>query len=469
MTDAVVQGLLPRVENKIREVMTAQRLPGVAVGIVRDQELAWAKGFGFADIASERAPDAATLFRCGSITKTLTATAIMQLRDEGKLFLDDPIVRYIPEFKAVRVKAGRLEDVTLRRLLSHHSGLMGEGPASGWDSGIFAGINQMVADLARAEVVIGPHSAFKYSNYGYAMLGEVVARVSSIPYTEYIRKNLFEPLGMDSSRFDLDAGAQTKTATGYTISFLQDLPSIAPHPHINGFTAAGQLYSSVADLAKWISFQFRTDASKREGSQTLKGDSLSEMHRPQHLDDNWNEGYGIAWMATRRAENIFHHHAGAIYGFLTIVMFNKPHKVGAIVLTNSVGHTGYAEIAFDLLEALIPAVRDSRRILEPAKPVPMHETHKRLVGRYLWAELGFLLYVVSRGGQLFGDELFAASPGMPPVRTKLAPTDNPYVFIAEGGRAVGEPIEFQVAEDGTVIGCLWVRAFLFKKIDGGIE
>ena len=157
MTDALLQPLLPKIENKIREVMTAQRLPGVAVGIVRDQQLAWARGFGFADIASERAPDSATLFRCGSITKTFTATAIMQLRDEGRLFLDDPIVRYIAEFKSVLMKIGRLEDVTLRRLLSHHSGLMGEGPASGWDTGIFPGIDQMVADLARAEVVIGPH------------------------------------------------------------------------------------------------------------------------------------------------------------------------------------------------------------------------------------------------------------------------------------------------------------------------
>jgi D-alanyl-D-alanine carboxypeptidase len=469
MTDALLQPLLPKIENKIREVMTAQRLPGVAVGIVRGQELAWARGFGFADIASERAPDAATLFRCGSITKTFTATAIMQLRDEGRLFLDDPIIRYIPEFKSVRVKIGRLEDVTLRRLLSHHSGLMGEGPASGWDTGIFPGIDQMVEDLARADVVIGPHRAFKYSNYGYAMLGEVVTRVREMPYVEYVRMHLLKPLGMNSSCFELDDSAQAKTAAGYTISFLQDLPSVAIHPHLNGFTAAGQLYSSVADLAKWISLQFRTDASKREGAQVLKGDSLSEMHRPQHVDDSWNEGYGIAWMATRRGENIFHLHGGGIYGFLTLVMFNKPYKLGAIVLTNSAGHTANAEIAFDILETLIPAVRDSRVIPELAKPAPTPEAHKRLVGRYLWPEMGVLLYVVSRGGQLFADHLFAASPGMQAVRTKLTPTENPYVFIAEDMRAAGEPVEFQAAADGTVTGCLWARAFPGKKIAGGIE
>jgi D-alanyl-D-alanine carboxypeptidase len=460
-----VQPLLPKIENKIRAVMTAQRLPGIAAGIIMDQELVWARGFGFADIASERRADATTLFRCGSITKTFTATAIMQLRDEGKLFLDDPIARYMNEFKSVHMKVGRLEDVTLRRLLSHHSGLMGEGPASGWSIGIFPGIDQMVADLARAEVVIGPHRAFKYSNYGYAILGEVVTRVSGVPYAEYIRKHLFEPLGMNSSCFDLDDGARAKTATGYTISLLQDLPSIAPHPQLKGFTAAGQLYSSVEDLAKWISLQFRTDASKRDGSQVLKGDSLSEMHRPQHVDDSWNEGYGIAWMATRRGENTFHHHAGGIYGFVTMAMFNKPYKLGAIVLTNSVGHTAYAEIAFDVLETLIPAVRDSRIVPEPAKPAPMPETHKRLVGRYLWAEMGALLYFVSRGGQLFATN----PPGMPAEKTQLVPTEDPYVFVAKDGRAAGEPVEFQVAADGTVTGCLWVRAYPYKKITGAIE
>jgi len=270
---------------------------------------------------------------------------------------------------------------------------------------------------------------------------------------------------MNSSCFDLDDSGRTKTATGYTISFLQDLPSIATHPHLNGFTAAGQVYSSVADLAKCISLQCRTDASKHEGAQVVLGHSLSEMHRPQHVDDSRNEGYGIAWMATRRGENIFHHHGGGIYGFLTLAMFNKPNKLGTIVLTNSTGHTANAEIAFEMLETLIPALHDSRVIPEPGKPAPMPEAHKRLVGRYLHAEMNQRLYFVSRGGHLSAID----SPGPSVVSVRLTPTENPYAFIAEEGRAAGEPVEFQVAADGTVTGCLWVRAFPFKKIADGIE
>jgi hypothetical protein len=146
-------------------------------------------------------------------------------------------------------------------------------------------------------------------------------------------------------------------------------------------------------------------------------------------------------------------------------MFNKPNKLGAIVLTNSTGHTANAEIAFEMLETLIPAVRDSRVIPEPAKPAPMPEAHKHLVGRYLWAEMGELLYFVSRNGQLFATD----PPGVPAVPIRLVPTENPRLFVATDGRAAGEPIEFQVAADGTVTGCLWVRAFPYKKIADGVE
>ncbi len=104
MEDQVVKSLIPRIEGTIVRALDRELVPGAAIGVVRDQELVWSRGFGYADLASDRAMDADTLFRCGSITKTSTATAIMQLRDEGKLSIDDPIVRYIPEFGAVKAR-----------------------------------------------------------------------------------------------------------------------------------------------------------------------------------------------------------------------------------------------------------------------------------------------------------------------------------------------------------------------------
>ncbi len=151
-TDTVLAGVLPAVEEKIEEQVERYRLPGVAVGIVRDQELAWSGGFGFADIEGEQLPDEHTLYRVGSITKTFTATAIVQLRDEGRLSLDDPLVRHIPEFGAARNRFGSIEDVTLRRMLAPRSGLMGEPPLSHWETLSFPTIEEIIASLPRVDV-----------------------------------------------------------------------------------------------------------------------------------------------------------------------------------------------------------------------------------------------------------------------------------------------------------------------------
>ena len=117
MSDPVLNAMTVKLHSRISQLVDQHGVTGAAVGIVRDQELAWSAGFGFADIEAERQPDKHTLFRVGSITKTFTTTAIMQLRDEGKLRLDDPIVRHLLEFGAVRARYGTIADVTLSRLL----------------------------------------------------------------------------------------------------------------------------------------------------------------------------------------------------------------------------------------------------------------------------------------------------------------------------------------------------------------
>jgi len=277
VSDAVVNALARKVEDRIRRLLPSHRIVGLVYAIVRDQELAWSSGFGFADIERGLVPDRDTIFRCGSITKTFTGAALMQLRDEGRLALDAPLVRYIPEFKDVKLKFGKLDDITLRRLMSHHSGLVGELPGDYWETLQFPNVEEVIAKLPRVEVVIAPDSALKYSNLAYTLLGEVIARVSGVPYVDYIRCNLLEPLGMTMSGFDLTDTMQPLMAIGYQSTPFTDVPTVAEHPHIRGMTSAGQLYSSAADLAKWISLQFRTKVEKREGAQVLRGAALSEM------------------------------------------------------------------------------------------------------------------------------------------------------------------------------------------------
>ena len=125
---SIIEQVLTGITERIDQITFDQRLPGLAVGIVRDQEFVWSAGFGYSDMETKCRPDKDTISRVASITKTFTATAIMQLRDDGLLTLDDSLVEHLPEFSAVNPRAGTVEGVTIRRMLAHRSGLVTESP-----------------------------------------------------------------------------------------------------------------------------------------------------------------------------------------------------------------------------------------------------------------------------------------------------------------------------------------------------
>ncbi|HET7770745.1 MAG TPA: serine hydrolase domain-containing protein, partial [Chloroflexota bacterium] len=194
-----------KVRRRVRELIDEHRLPGVAVGIVRDQQLVWSAGLGFADVDRGTRPDAHTGFRVASISKTFTALAIVQLRDQGLLALDDPLLKHIREFRRAKVREGHrggVESVTLRRLLSHRSGLISEGPFSYWDTKEFPTMEEIIRALSKTEVVLAPDAGAKYSNLAFALLGEVVERLSGEPFPAYVQKHIFRPLGMSESSFE---------------------------------------------------------------------------------------------------------------------------------------------------------------------------------------------------------------------------------------------------------------------------
>ena len=134
---AAVTDVAGKLTERVAAFVTKERLPGAAAGVVVDDELVWSTGYGYADIEARRAHDARTLFRIASITKTFTATAILQLRDEGKLHLDDPAVTFLPELREASSPFGAIETVTIRRMLSHESGLMGDPPGARWFHDIY--------------------------------------------------------------------------------------------------------------------------------------------------------------------------------------------------------------------------------------------------------------------------------------------------------------------------------------------
>jgi len=165
--------------------------PGAAAGVVHGDKLAWAAGAGLADLGAQGTGSpgtrvtggAGTLYRIASITKTFTGTAVMQLRDAGRLELDDPAVKYLPELRGAVSPFAAIEAVTIRRMLSHEAGLAAEPPGTDWSVPVYQGDPQLT--LARPGdivLMLPPNAQHKYSDLGYQLLGEIVTRVSGIPY-----------------------------------------------------------------------------------------------------------------------------------------------------------------------------------------------------------------------------------------------------------------------------------------------
>ncbi len=440
---------MPRITSRLNQLMAEQGVPGVALAIVHDQAVAFMGGFGYADIVAERAMTADTICAVASISKTFTASAIVQLRDKGKLTLDDPIVRHIPEFKAVHNRFGRVEDVTLRRLLTHRAGLVGESPFGHWYKLEFPEMADVIAMLPRCEVVIEPDSAFKYCNLAFALLGEVVERASHRPYGDYVAENILAPLGMKSTTFDTPVD-RVRVATGYMPERYQEVPEIAQDPPTRGYQAAAGMRTCARDLTRWLALQFRTRAGRREGAQVLAGKSLSEMHRVTFVERDWKTGYALTWMAARIGENIYLNHGGSMPGFLSMIAFNKPYRLGVVALSNKQGHTVASTIALEALEMLVPSAAAEFKAI---KPVPTPEKFRPLIGRYVaLGAFGGILHIEFRRGALVlispPDQYLP--PPFPPI--ELVETADPAVFIVSRGRPAGEPLKLEFAPDGAVTG-----------------
>ena len=333
MTGPVTAGA-QEFEAKLAAFVKDNRLYGAAAGVVHGDELAWSGGAGFADVSTGKVATAQTLYRIASITKTFTGTAIMQLRNAGELDLDDPLVKWLPEL-ASSASPANIDAVTIRRLLSHESGLRSEPPGADWNqpTPIYEGaIERNLERVAEIFTALPANSQTKYSNIGYQLLGEVVHRASGTEYPDYVRQAILEPLGMSATSFEpLDPALADRCAIGYASRTFSDELAIAPvMPQI---WAEGGLWSDTNDLAKWLSFQLAAHADKPVESPILAVATRREMHNPRYLgDDAWTSAFGISWYGVRKDDVIWIQHSGGLHGFITNVCFERKSRVGAIVL-----------------------------------------------------------------------------------------------------------------------------------------
>jgi CubicO group peptidase (beta-lactamase class C family) len=310
--------LTAELEQLVRREQRDKRLPSIAAAVTRAGEPVWETAVGAADVRAEREATPDTQYRVGSITKTFTAAAIMQLRDEGKLDLEDRLDAYIE---------GAAHVPTLRRLLSHTSGLQRETQDDAWLRAQFAAVPELVETFDRAEQVLPPGARFHYSNLAFALLGIVVERVSGVPYREYVEQRLLRPLGLARTSFD----PQEPAATGYLVQPYVDAAWEETPVQTGAWIAAGQLWGTVRDLCRWAAFLAEPDES------VLRRETVAEMRTVQSIDDHarWTGGYGLGLMLRRQGERIFAGHGGSMPGFIAGVYVSPSDKVAAAVLTNS--------------------------------------------------------------------------------------------------------------------------------------
>ena len=323
-------------------------LPGISVGVVYDQQLVWSSGYGFADIKNKVPMTPQTKFRMASHSKMFAAIAIMQLREEGKLRLDDPVEKYLPWFKA---KPAGDDDgpITIEQLLSHTSGLQREA-GDHWTTNEFPTEAELKQLYTSRQAAFAPNVRWKYSNLAFAVAGLLVEQVTGQKWADYVTQHIFTPLGMTSSSVD-------KNVPGLTVPYGRRMPDGTrerlPFIDARGMAAATGVTSNIDDMAKFVSAQFRR--GPRGGAQVVSSGSWREMHRVRAVDETWVSGTGLGFDMRRINNRTWIGHGGGYLGNTTQTQFQLDDKVGVIVLTNT-NDSNVGDIARQLIVTVGAAV-----------------------------------------------------------------------------------------------------------------
>ena len=312
-----------------------EHLPGMSVAIVKDQELIWSKGYGFADVKKKIPATPQTVYGISSITKLFTSVAIMQLQEQGKLRLDDSLSTILPEVH-IRQQFTDSGPITIRGLLTHSSGLPRESDFPYWTAPDykFPSREQVHAKLEQQETLYPASTYFQYSNLGMMLLGEVIEKVSGKPYDVYIEEHILKPLRLSSTYSILPEDLWgSKLATGYSSLNRQGTREIVQRFDAAAMQAAAGYSSNVEDLARFASWQFRLLSNG--GKEILKAGTLKEMHRVHWVDPDWAVHWGLGFMVFQNNGSTLSGHWGTCPGYRSLILMDQERKLAIIVLINA--------------------------------------------------------------------------------------------------------------------------------------
>jgi CubicO group peptidase (beta-lactamase class C family)/D-alanyl-D-alanine dipeptidase len=374
-------------EPWIAAEVEAKGLPALSIALVEDQKIVWARGFGLADPARNTPATAETVYRVGSVSKLFTDLAVMQLVEEGKLDLDAPVTRYLPDFNP-RNPFGT--PITLRMLLSHRSGLVREPPVGHYFDPASPPLAEVVKSLNATTLTYPPGTHTKYSNAGIAVVGAVVERVRGEPFPATIRRTLLDPLDMPRSSFEPDPELAKHLALGALWTY--DGQTIANPTFLLGTGPAGNLVSTVNDLGHFLCALFAE--GRGPGGAVVRPETLRAMLEPQDRS-TFGLGFALGTLDGRRRIG----HGGAVYGFATELAALPDEKLGVVVIASRDCANGIVRRIADTTFRQVLAARQGRPLLalELTKSVPT-DLARRLEGRYVQGSK--VVDLVARSGKL---------------------------------------------------------------------
>jgi CubicO group peptidase (beta-lactamase class C family) len=312
-------------------------LPGVSAAVVRDQDIIWKKAYGKSDLELGVDAGTDTIYSICSISKLFTSIAIMQLRDAGKIRLEDRISDLLPWFDLQQ----QWEDsgpITVRTLLTHSSGLPREADYPYWTGPDFPfPSREKIKEKLGAQKTLYPASTyFQYSNLGLSLLGEIVSEVSGTSYGNYIKSNILEPLRLADTRTELPESLwRTQLSTGYSALKRDGSREMLPLFQAEGITPAAGFSSTVEDLARFASWQFRL--LEKGGEEILKASTLREMHRVHWMDPDWETAWGLGFSVSKVDGRTMVGHGGSCPGYRTVIRIDPKKKEAYIVFINAQG------------------------------------------------------------------------------------------------------------------------------------
>jgi CubicO group peptidase (beta-lactamase class C family) len=350
--------------------------PGIAYGIVSNGKLIHAGSKGYADVDRKIPVDNNSAFRIASMSKSFTAMAILQLRDAGKLNLDDAVHKYIPGLKDQKMLAADAPAITIRNLLTHTGGFPEDNP---WGDRQLAISDEEMLAMFKKGISFSnvPGETFEYSNMGFAMLGYIIKKVSGQPYEQYIRENIFSKLGMKNTWWEYGDVPEKQFANGYR--YVNGKWSKETPLHAGAYGAMGGLITTIDDFAKYISLHLGAwPPSDKADNSVIKRSSIREMHKPweliqMHPNAKDREGkacptlfaygYGLVWQNNCREEKTVGH-SGGLPGFGSNWVIAPQYGLGVVCFSN-VTYSPVSRLTVQVLDTIIKAMK-----LQPYKLHP---------------------------------------------------------------------------------------------------